>query len=97
MKVFGIDPGSRYCGFGVVEDAGGTSVRHLAHGVLEVGAGGAIEDRLCALHEGLSRDFTRRTRAPRWSSARPEASPSSPPRRRASRCAASLPASSSRP
>src|SRR5207249_1136386 len=38
-------------------DAGGTSVRHLAHGVLEVGAGGAIEDRLCALHEGLSREL----------------------------------------
>ena len=57
MKVFGIDPGSRYCGFGVVEDAGGTSVRHLAHGVLEVAAGGAIEDRLCALHEGLSREL----------------------------------------
>ena len=57
MKVLGIDPGSRYCGFGVVEDAGGTSVRHLAHGVLEVGEGGAIEDRLCALHEGLSREL----------------------------------------
>ena len=37
VRVLGIDPGSRYCGFGVVEDAGGTRVRHLAHGVLALG------------------------------------------------------------
>src|SRR5205823_13857631 len=49
--------GSRSCGVGVVEDAGGTSVRHLAHGVLEVVGEGAIEDRLRALHEGLSREL----------------------------------------
>ena len=59
MKVLGIDPGSRCCGFGVVEDAGGTRVRHLAHGVLEVGAADAIEERLRALHEGLSRELLR--------------------------------------
>ena len=59
MKVLGIDPGSRCCGFGVVEDAGGTQVRHLAHGVLEVGAAGAIEERLRALYEGLSRELLR--------------------------------------
>ena len=59
MKVFGIDPGSRFCGFGVVEDAGGTRVRHLAHGVLEVGKGGSIGERLRALHEGLSRELRR--------------------------------------
>lgn len=57
MRVLGVDPGSRYCGFGVVEDAGGTSVRHLAHGVLEVGEGGSIEERLFALHAGLSREL----------------------------------------
>ena len=59
MRVLGIDPGSRYCGFGVVEDAGGACVRHLAHGVLEVAGAGAIEDRLCALHEGLARELLR--------------------------------------
>lgn len=53
MRVLGIDPGSRYCGFGVVEDAGGTRMRHLAHGVLAVEDAGAMEDRLRALHEGL--------------------------------------------
>lgn len=57
MRVFGIDPGSRYCGFGVVEDAGGTRMRHLAHGVLAVGEAGAIENRLRALHEGLCREL----------------------------------------
>jgi len=59
VKVLGIDPGSRYCGFGVVEDAGGARVRHLAHGVLEVGEAGPIEERLRALHEGLSRELLR--------------------------------------
>ena len=59
MRVLGIDPGSRYCGFGVVEDAGGTGVRHLAHGVLAVGEDGPIEGRLRALHEGLSRELGR--------------------------------------
>lgn len=59
MKVFGIDPGSRFCGFGVVEDAGGTRVLHLAHGVLAVGEGGSIGDRLCLLHAGLVRELTR--------------------------------------
>jgi crossover junction endodeoxyribonuclease RuvC len=59
VKVLGIDPGSRYCGFGVVEDAGGTRVRHLAHGVLEVGNADAIEERLRGLHEGLARELLR--------------------------------------
>jgi crossover junction endodeoxyribonuclease RuvC len=57
VKVLGIDPGSRFCGFGVVEDAGGTRVRHVAHGILEVGEQGPIEARLCALHAGLSREL----------------------------------------
>jgi crossover junction endodeoxyribonuclease RuvC len=57
VKVLGIDPGSRFCGFGVVEDAGGTRVRHVAHGVLAVGETVPIEERLCALHAGLSREI----------------------------------------
>jgi crossover junction endodeoxyribonuclease RuvC len=59
VRVLGIDPGSRYCGFGVVEGAGGTRLRHLAHGVLEVGTDCAIEERLRALHDGLSRELLR--------------------------------------
>jgi crossover junction endodeoxyribonuclease RuvC len=57
MRVLGIDPGSRYCGFGIVEDAGGTRVRHLGHGVLALGDARPIEDRLRELHEGLSRQI----------------------------------------
>jgi crossover junction endodeoxyribonuclease RuvC len=59
MRVLGIDPGSRFCGFGVVEDDGGTRVRHLAHGVLVLGEDRAVEDRLCSLHEGLARELSR--------------------------------------
>lgn len=57
MRVLGIDPGSRFCGFGVVEDAGGTRVRHLGHGVFRLGEGNPIEDRLCELHDALVREL----------------------------------------
>ena len=57
MRVLGIDPGSRYCGFGVVEDASGTRLRHLAHGVLHIAEAWSIEERLCALHEQLLREL----------------------------------------
>lgn len=57
MKVLGIDPGSRFCGFGVVEDAGGARMRHLGHGVVRLDADGAIEARLCELHEALRREL----------------------------------------
>ena len=58
MRVLGIDPGSRFCGFGVVEDAGGTRVRHLAHGVLALPEAQPIEDRLRELHHGLTRELS---------------------------------------
>ena len=56
LRVFGIDPGSRFCGFGVVEPAGGGGLRHLAHGVLALGEG-PVELRLLALHQGLQREL----------------------------------------
>jgi crossover junction endodeoxyribonuclease RuvC len=59
VRVLGIDPGSRYCGFGVVEDAGGARLRHLAHGVLALGVEKPIEERLWLLHEGLARELSR--------------------------------------
>jgi crossover junction endodeoxyribonuclease RuvC len=37
----------------VVEDAGGARMRHVDHGVLAVGEGGPVEERLAALHAGL--------------------------------------------
>jgi len=58
VRVLGIDPGSRYCGFGVVEDAGGTRVRHLAHGVLALSESAPMEERLRALHQGLTRELS---------------------------------------
>jgi crossover junction endodeoxyribonuclease RuvC len=58
MRVLGIDPGSRYCGFGIVEDSGGTRVRHLGHGVLALGEGEPIEVRLRLLHAGLMRELS---------------------------------------
>src|SRR5947209_20300016 len=54
LRVLGIDPGSRYCGFGVVEDAGGSVVRHVDHGVVAIGDAGPIEARLAALHAALA-------------------------------------------
>ena len=53
MRVLGIDPGSRHCGFGVVEGEAG-KLRHIAHGVLSLSEG-SIEVRLLELHEGLAR------------------------------------------
>jgi crossover junction endodeoxyribonuclease RuvC len=55
VRVLGIDPGSRFTGFGVVEDAGSARLRHLAHGVLALGEAGPIELRLRLLHDGLVR------------------------------------------
>ncbi len=58
LRVFGIDPGSRYCGFGVVEAGSTGGLRHLGHGVLVLGAG-AVEARLLALHDGLARELAK--------------------------------------
>jgi crossover junction endodeoxyribonuclease RuvC len=55
LRVLGIDPGSRFCGFGVVEDAGGARFRHLQHGVIALDERAPMEERLSALHAGLAR------------------------------------------
>ncbi|HYV49577.1 MAG TPA: crossover junction endodeoxyribonuclease RuvC [Myxococcaceae bacterium] len=44
MRVLGIDPGSRFMGYGVVEEARGR-LEHVAHGVIRAGAG-PLEQRL---------------------------------------------------
>ncbi len=49
MRILGIDPGSRYLGFGVV-DAIGPVVRHVAHGVVR-------SDGKLPLHERLADIF----------------------------------------
>lgn len=53
LRVLGIDPGSRFCGFGVVEDSGGARVRHLQHGVIRLDERAPIEERLHVLHAEL--------------------------------------------
>ncbi len=56
MRVLGIDPGSRFMGYGVVEEDAG-KLRHVGHGVLRVDASAALELRLKELFEGLSTAF----------------------------------------
>ena len=57
MIVLGIDPGSRFCGFGVVEDGGGARLLHVAHGVLSLEGEDCVEQKLRLLHEGLAREL----------------------------------------
>lgn len=45
MRVLGVDPGSRFLGFGVVEWAGGRP-RHVGHGVLRLDAQASLARRL---------------------------------------------------
>lgn len=59
MRVLGIDPGSRYCGFGMVEEADQSRVKYLAHGVLALGEGRPVEERLCDLYDSLCGEIAR--------------------------------------
>ena len=56
MRVLGIDPGSRFMGYGVVEDRRGRLV-HVGHGVIKADPDTALELRLKALHEALLEAF----------------------------------------
>jgi crossover junction endodeoxyribonuclease RuvC len=51
--ILGVDPGSRYTGFGVVQGEG-NQVRHLASGSINPGARPPLESRLCQIFDGLS-------------------------------------------
>ncbi len=62
MRILGIDPGSRFCGFGVVEEAGAGRFRHVAHGVIALKETAPIEQRLRVLFDELSREL--KTHAP---------------------------------
>jgi crossover junction endodeoxyribonuclease RuvC len=50
LRVLGIDPGSRLCGYGVVDADG----RYLASGTLVLSTGSPLHTRLRELHHGLS-------------------------------------------
>ena len=54
MRVLGIDPGSRFMGFGVVDAQRGQLV-HVGHGVIRADADAPLEQRLLLLHGELSK------------------------------------------
>ncbi|MBU8897571.1 crossover junction endodeoxyribonuclease RuvC [Corallococcus sp. M34] len=58
MRVLGVDPGSRFMGYGVVEDRRGKLV-HVGHGVIKVPESAPLADRLRDLHFALSEAIAR--------------------------------------
>lgn len=52
LRVLGIDPGSRFTGFGVV-DQHGSRLTHVAHGVIRLDPNASLEQRLEAIFRGL--------------------------------------------
>lgn len=53
MRVLGIDPGSRFLGYGLVEQKAG-QLKHLGHGLVKTDASMALEHRLVQIFEELS-------------------------------------------
>ncbi len=51
VRILGIDPGSRFTGWGVIE-ARGAALTHIAHGCIRTGDG-PLPPRLRMIHEGL--------------------------------------------
>jgi crossover junction endodeoxyribonuclease RuvC len=56
MRVLGIDPGSRYMGYGVVQGGRGRPV-HVGHGVIRTDPGAPLESRLGTLFGTLGEVF----------------------------------------
>lgn len=52
MRVLGIDPGSRFTGFGVVDQVG-ARLAHVGHGVIRLDGDSALALRLDAIFRGL--------------------------------------------
>lgn len=57
MRVLGIDPGTRFTGFGVVEEVRGR-LHHVAHGVVKADPDASLELRLKEIFGALSQAFT---------------------------------------
>lgn len=53
MRILGLDPGSRVCGYGVIDDVGG-SLRYVECGVLTAPEDRAMEERLGEIARGLT-------------------------------------------
>jgi len=58
VRIIGIDPGLRRCGWGVIE-ATGNRLRFIASGVVTPPVSGALASRLVHLHEGLNEVLAR--------------------------------------
>jgi crossover junction endodeoxyribonuclease RuvC len=58
VRVLGIDPGSRFTGWGVVEERA-RAVHHVASGTIALGAGRSLGGRLARLHAECERLVTR--------------------------------------
>ncbi|MGD9652966.1 MAG: crossover junction endodeoxyribonuclease RuvC [Candidatus Dadabacteria bacterium] len=52
MRVIGIDPGSRVCGYGVLESENG-GVTHIASGCIKASPGLPVSKRLSIIYDGL--------------------------------------------
>jgi crossover junction endodeoxyribonuclease RuvC len=52
VRILGLDPGSRYCGYGVIDDTA-AGARYVECGVLTAPASGAMEARLGEIARGL--------------------------------------------
>ena len=52
MRILGLDPGSRFCGYGVIDDTGAT-MRYVECGLLTAPAGRPMEARLGEIARGL--------------------------------------------
>lgn len=52
VRILGIDPGSRFTGWGVIE-ARGHALKHIAHGCIRTGDG-PLAPRLKIIHDGLA-------------------------------------------
>ena len=53
IRILGIDPGSRRCGYGVVEHSGPGRVRYVECGVIEPDADASMQARLVEIAAGL--------------------------------------------
>lgn len=58
MRVLGIDPGTRFTGFGVVEEVKGR-LCHVGHGVVKASADAPLEHRLHQIFSNLSAALTK--------------------------------------
>ena len=54
MRILGIDPGSRRCGYGVIERVGAGRVRYVECGIVEARATDSLASRLAEIGEGLA-------------------------------------------